>query len=277
MPHKLSISNIAWPKAEDDAVYSLMAKYGFTGLEIAPSRTWDNPYEQNKNAIIFFKNNIKKYHLDVVSLQALLFNQPELTIFTDPKARTKTLEHLKKNIILAHNLGAKALVFGSPKNRVIGTLDAHVAQKIAMDFFGELGSFAAQHGVYFCMEPNPKIYGTDFICTTVEAIQLVQTINSPGLKVNIDLGTISVNNEDLRTTLLHAIPNAGHFHISEPFLEEINLDRSKHEKIREILKQNPSRFALSIEMKINPKHTTTERLQTIEKTLCFISSIYGPH
>ena len=41
----LSISNIAWADENDNCVYSLMQKYGYTGLEIAPTRIFpENPY-----------------------------------------------------------------------------------------------------------------------------------------------------------------------------------------------------------------------------------------
>ena len=43
---KLSISNIAWTAAEDAQVYAMMRKYGYTGLEIAPTRFFETaPYE----------------------------------------------------------------------------------------------------------------------------------------------------------------------------------------------------------------------------------------
>ena len=35
---KLAVSNIAWKEQHDEAVYALMRHYGFTGLEIAPTR-----------------------------------------------------------------------------------------------------------------------------------------------------------------------------------------------------------------------------------------------
>ena len=38
---KLAVSNIAWEPAEDGAVYALMRKYGFSGLEIAPTRIFE--------------------------------------------------------------------------------------------------------------------------------------------------------------------------------------------------------------------------------------------
>lgn len=47
----LSISNIGWDVSDDASVYGLMKKYGYSGLEIAPTRIiTDNPYEHLKNA-----------------------------------------------------------------------------------------------------------------------------------------------------------------------------------------------------------------------------------
>jgi len=274
MPNRLAISNIAWTKNEDDSVYFLMQKYGFTGLEIAPSRTWDNPYEQTIASINIneFREKLQTYDLNVVAFQSLLFNKPDLTIFIDEETRQATLEHLKKNIVLASKLGAAALVFGSPKNRLVGDKDAQTIKEISLDFFGKLGNFSVENGVYFCMEPNPTIYGTDFICTTEEAIRFIREVNNPGLKLNIDLGTITANSEDIETILPQAIHYAGHFHISEPYLEKINLDQKKHERIREILTKEGYTGTISIEMKA-PEETI--RMQTIEETLKFVSAIYG--
>ena len=43
---KLSISNIAWSREQDESVYFAMKQNGFTGLEIAPTRWFpEAPYE----------------------------------------------------------------------------------------------------------------------------------------------------------------------------------------------------------------------------------------
>ena len=43
---KLSVSNIGWKMEEDEYVYSLMKKYGYSGLEIAPTRIFpEAPYD----------------------------------------------------------------------------------------------------------------------------------------------------------------------------------------------------------------------------------------
>lgn len=270
--NSLSISNIAWTKDEDSEVYHLMQENGFRYFEIAPSRIWEKPYEQTDDEIEKFKNVLKNNDITIIALQSLLFGHPEFAIFRDENTRRATLDYLKKNIILARKLGAQALIFGSPKNRIIGDISKETAYKIAIEFFQELGEFAQENNTCFCIEPNPAIYGGDFILTTQEAIQFVQDIDSPGLKLNIDLGTITANNEDLETTLRSAIPYAGHFHISEPFLEKINLDRAKYMRIREVLTKENYNLAISIEMKALEEAT---RLQIIEQTLNFVSNIYG--
>ena len=51
MGFKLAISNIAWAADDDQAVYALMHRHRFTGLEIAPTRVFpDNPYDDLERA-----------------------------------------------------------------------------------------------------------------------------------------------------------------------------------------------------------------------------------
>ena len=44
---KLSISNIAWSKEDDDKVYGFMRELGYSGLEIAPTRIFEGQPYQN--------------------------------------------------------------------------------------------------------------------------------------------------------------------------------------------------------------------------------------
>ena len=48
---KLSISNIAWTKEQDEQVYSRMREYGYSALEIAPTRIFpEAPYDHLEEA-----------------------------------------------------------------------------------------------------------------------------------------------------------------------------------------------------------------------------------
>lgn len=52
--YQLAISNIAWLKDDDEAVYTAMQQAGFTGLELAPTRIFSEaPYENLTSALLF--------------------------------------------------------------------------------------------------------------------------------------------------------------------------------------------------------------------------------
>lgn len=245
---KTAISNLAWPKEQDRTVYSQLAGLGLSGIEIAPSRIWENPTTSTTQARADFLTELEGYSLEVLSLQSLLFGYPELVLFGSENSRTSLGEYLNKMIDLAASLGAPALVFGSPKNRVIGDQDPATARAAARDFFKEVGAYAATQGVCVCIEPNPAQYGTDFLNTTAEAVAFVKEVDSPGIRVNIDLGAIAVNGENMQESLTSAIPYAGHLHISEPSLAPIRLDHEYHQAIAQILIQEGYAGAVSIEM-----------------------------
>lgn len=271
---KLAISNIGWQRHEDDLIFDLLGEYGFSGLEVAPTRLWDNPFLVDRETIEIFCHNLARRNIEIVSLQALHFGHPELTVFQNRKSRQDMLEHTKSCIIIAEKLGAKALVFGSPRNRRIDDMDRDQAEGIAMDFFGELADFAHEHGTVLCIEPNPEAYGADFITETRQAVRLVERMNHPGFKVNIDTGTIIMNDEDIANTLAIALPAAGHFHISNPMLSMLT-DGDEYARYHRTISKSLKSFGysgwLSIEMKPGQGNSNAE---TVEKAMQFVRKAY---
>ncbi len=271
---KLAISNIAWDKSEDEAVYALMRRYGFTGLEVAPGRVFENPFEAPSSDIAVFLTWLSAFGIQPVAMQALLFGRPDLKIFGPAETRIQTLEYLKNVILFAQRLGIPALVFGSPKNRDTGGMERSLADMTALFFFRELAVFAARHGTSICIEPNPAVYGTDFINTTDEAAAFVKKVNNSGFALHVDTGALIMNGEDPARSAGILARRAAHIHISEPGLDPVPKDASiqMHEKISNALKKSNYAGWISIEMK---KPDAAERLATIEKALSFVRDIYG--
>ena len=61
---KLSISNLAWQKEEDEEMYKICKCMGYDGIEIAPSRIFgENPY-QNLDKVDNYRSFLKeKYEI----------------------------------------------------------------------------------------------------------------------------------------------------------------------------------------------------------------------
>jgi len=232
---KLSISNIAWASKDDTQVYELMHTYGFTGLDIAPSRIWPDPTIVTKEDVTNFLAILAQQGFQLAGIQSLLYQQPDHTIFHDAVARANTLAALKHMIDLGSWLGASALVFGSPKNRNMGEPTAAKWQ-IAREFFAELGAYAATQGTCFCLEPNPTLYDSDFLTTTADAFALVREINVSGLRVNVDAGTIIANGEQVEDLLAQNAAHIGHVHLSVPYLKTLEVSEVHRNLVQTLTK-----------------------------------------
>ncbi|HEY4216055.1 MAG TPA: sugar phosphate isomerase/epimerase family protein [Gemmatimonadaceae bacterium] len=218
---RLAISNIAWDAAEDDAAAAVVRRCGATGVEIAPTKWRDDPLDASPADVAAYRRGWEERGLSIVSLQSLLFGRPDLQLFGDFAPRSAFIDYLRRTIDLAAALGARSLVFGSPKNRVRGALALADAIAIATDAFREIGQHAHECGTALCIEANPPAYGCDFITTTIEAADLCRAIDHPGVRVNGDLGGITMAGESAVSAVEYAAPYLAHFHASEPNLAEL--------------------------------------------------------
>ncbi len=241
---KLSISNIAWDESKDLEIYSLMHEHSYRYLEIAPTRIFPTePYNNIELAAEWAKNLLNNYNLKISSMQSIWYGRTE-NIFSLERERNLLIEYSKKAINFAEAIGCKNLVFGCSKNRKFSD-DTNIA--IAIPFFEAIGNYAYEHNSVIGLEANPKIYDTNYINTTGEAINLIKQVNSPGFKLNLDIGTIIANNEEIEI-IEENINLINHVHISEPYLQPIK-NHLLHKHIAKILKHNNYNGCVSIEMK----------------------------
>ena len=214
---KLAISDIAWDKTKDEMMYQIIHDMGYESLEIAPTRIFpENPYDKINEAIQWSGDLKEKYDISVCSMQSIWYGRNEM-IFGNQKERRFLVEYTKKAVDFAEAIGAKNLVFGCPRNRVINTRND---VNIAIDFFSQISEYAFEHGTVISLEANPPIYNTNFINTTVEAITFIKNINHPGLRLNLDMGTMIYNNESV-DIIMDDMNLVSHIHISEPNLKPI--------------------------------------------------------
>lgn len=255
---KLSASNIGWAHAQDGEVYATLKAAGFTGLEIAPTRIFESePYAKLGDARAFARNLQAQHGLEICSMQSIWFGCVQ-RLFKNAQEREFLLQHTKKAVLFAEACGCKNLVFGSPKNRNIGEGETSAG---AAEFFGEIATFAHAHSTVIAMEANPALYGTNYICTTAEAANLVQKIANPGFKLNLDFGTVLANGEDLYE-IEKLLPLVSHVHISE-----VNLlppqRRGEHALLAKMLRAANYGGYVSIEMKAASSGDLTPLLETI--------------
>ncbi len=267
----LSISNIAWFSNEDDDIYEIMKANGFTGLDIAPARICSDPQNCTVEQGHEYQKIISKYDLKFIGMQSLLFGTNGFNIFGEAKVVEDTLEYLKEMVNYASKLGIKILVFGSPKNRLIGELDYDDAYQRAIEFFRRIGEYAASHNVIFCIEPNPTEYGADFITNTFDGIQLVKDVSHEGFKLHLDLGTMIMNEESICDVIEKGIEHIAHVHISVPNLMQVCDFEKKIAELAHALHENRYEHYVAIEMR---NSITTPNTIAVKDAITLVSRIF---
>ena len=152
---------------------------------------------------------------------------------------------------------------GCPVNR---NLPQGVEDGIAVDFFRELGEYAAAHGTVIGMEANPPIYHTNYVNNTSAALELIRQVDSRGFMLNLDVGTMIYNGEDV-SKIAGNVQLINHVHISEPWLNPIE-ERKLHLELKKVLTEEGYEGFVSIEM------GRAQELTVIEKSLDYIGRVF---
>jgi len=211
--------------------------------------------------------------LPIVALQALLFGRSDLSLFGDTPSRQRLFEHLAAIIDLAAGLGARRLVFGSPKQRVRGALGLAEAEAIAIEFFRELWKRAADRGVWLCIEGNPVQYGCDFLVDSQQVIGFVAQVHQRGLGVHLDTGGMKLAGESPASVIAAAGPSWRHVHASEPHLVPLGEGGVDHAAVAAALRAVGYAGYVSVEMVQGPAGTSWR--ERLERALTVATRSYG--
>ena len=256
---KLSISNLAWQKEEDEEMYKICKCMGYDGIEIAPSRIFgENPY-QNLDKVDNYRSFLKeKYKLNVSSIQSIWYGKQGFLFQNDYEM---FIDYTKKIIEFAKVIGATNIVLGCPKNRKVFHIEDY---QRGIDFFKRMAEYAEKNNTIFSIEANPAIYDTNYINYTLEAMAIVKYIGSEYLKINLDIGTMIYNGEDIQMIQDH-INLINHVHISEPQLRLIER-RELHRQLLYILKHKDYKNYVSIEM-------ASQSVEAIKRIMKYIAEL----
>jgi sugar phosphate isomerase/epimerase len=219
----LAVSNIAWTSAEAASVYRLLARLGVAALEAAPGVLFPaepNPLVPSPAAIRSAIRQADDFGLRFVSMQAVHFGRTDDQLFGDAAARAGFVTAVEAAIRLSAELGIGNIVLGSPRNRIVPfgmTLDE--AMDMAAAVLSPVGDLAVAHGVVLSVEPNPLIYGGNFITDLPGALAFHRHVAHAGFGLNLDLGERICNAPDDDAAGLAAAAHAvTHMQISAPSL-----------------------------------------------------------
>jgi len=221
---KLAVSNIAFAPEDRLAAYAMLRRRGIEGLEIAPGLLFADardPFAPSDAECAEALAPIADAGLQLVSMQSLLFGVQGAELFGDADARARFRDGMERAIALAGRLAIPAIVFGSPRQRIVPD-DMAMADALdrARAEFAHLGAAAASAGTCILIEANPAAYGTNFLNSIDQAAAFVARVDHPGIGLILDVGSLHLNAEFDRIDTIASRHAAAirHVHVSEPDL-----------------------------------------------------------
>jgi sugar phosphate isomerase/epimerase len=243
-----------------------LSECGVQGVEVAPGKV--APWEQLTAAdMANFRNRVEEHGLEITSFQAFLFGRPELQLLGDQKIFDAFCDHMNNVCKLASVAGAKILVFGAPKNRLLLDHSRESAHALAQDRLSELAKIAENYGVAVGLEAVPSAYGAEFIQSFHQSLALVREVNRAGLVFHLDAGCTWMQNDDVGLAIQESDSEIAHFHISQPNLSDFSDPAPYHSLAAAALKQVGYDQWLCIEMleTDNPAHAITTSVNFVRE------------
>lgn len=245
---RIAISNIAWDVAEDEAVAALLNKHGIDAIDVAPGKYFPDPKIASTADITRVREWWHQRGISITGMQALLFGTTGLNLFGSNETQTAMLTQLEAVCRIGAGLGAKKLVFGSPKNRDRSAFSDQEARDLAIAFFRRLGDMASQHGVVVCLEPTPPCYGANFMINSSETASIVTAVAHPAIRMQLDTGALTINGENAHQIIKKYTALIGHVHASEPDLVTLGDGGTDHAVVAETLRAYLPEQVVTIEM-----------------------------
>jgi len=221
----------------------------------------------NIRNICRFFDQIKKNYIVIQNIRD--FNRINILILPGVGSFGSGAEEIKKKIDLAKTLGAKIIIFGSPRNRKTFKKGKYMLDKIGLNMFKKIASYTNKRKIIFCLEANPKIYKAGYLNYTRDVISIVKKINNRYLKVNLDLSTIISNKENIKKIIKENISIIAHAQISAPYLLDILKYKKKIKELIKLLRLNNYKKNISIEM-TKPKKNSYKQ---IEKSIDYVQNL----
>lgn len=261
----LGISSIAWEPTDDLAIAEALMSKSIINVDLAPTKYfgWTDPEAISK------AKEIRKFWnasgISIRGMQSLLFGTQQPSIFNRNDWRF-LVNHFKRVADISEALGSTKLVFGSPQNRRLGTLDMSQGIDIAQEFFFNLGENLSSQGQTLLIEPNPRQYNCDFITTTVEAIDFVKTIGLANVRVQLDLGTCYFNQEDPIALVTENEKWLGYVHLAAEHL--LPLHSAPNATLKTFIRNYEGTLPISIEQKTD----ISEKVPYVTKAIDWIDN-----
>lgn len=216
-PFQQAICNEAFEGWDFAQSCRTMRKAGYDGIEIAPFTLGEDPALVPVGRRKELKDIIGSEGLKFVGLHWLMVAPKGLHVTTpDAALRAKSWLHIRNLIDLCADLGPDGiLVFGSPFQRATtGGSSREEGTRRYVEGLASVADHAVERGVTILVEALP-VAQCDVVQTLEEAVGIVKSLNSPGIRTMFDVHNAIDEVESHATLVDRYYEFIHHVHVNE--------------------------------------------------------------
>jgi sugar phosphate isomerase/epimerase len=194
--------------------FRVFAEAGYAAVELAPFTLGPQPTALGEAEARRIRRIADDEGLAILGMHWLLARTEGLHI-AEKGRRQATLDHLRSLTELCSMLGCSVMVFGSPDQRSTPAgMDPAEARARSLELFAEWAVTADAAGVTICLEALPRAE-TDFMTTTQEVIDIVEELDSPAVRLVLDVKSMADENQTMPELITLAAPYLAHFQAND--------------------------------------------------------------
>jgi len=245
---KFAICNETFRNHDFEGTCAEARRHGYTGLEVAPFTLGDVSAITPAKAAALGKM-VRDHDLEMVGLHWLLAKTEGFHL-THPSAEIhqRTFDYSRHLTDVCQGMGGKIMVWGSPLQRSLEpSWDRAEAEARFIEFFRKLSPHLAAADVTIAFEflgPSE----TNFINTAAETIALLEKIDSPHVRLHLDVKAMSSDPIPTPEIVRASLPWTAHFHANDPNLRGPGMGDVNFNDIAQVLKEENYGGWVSVEV-----------------------------
>jgi sugar phosphate isomerase/epimerase len=235
---KFAICNELFEKWPFERVCQYARSLGYTGLEVAPFTLAPHARDVSPQQRESLRATAARHDIEILGLHWLLVGPSGLYItHPDRAVREATSLYFRDLVDLCADLGGNVMVIGSPKQRnLLPGVTGEQAMEYAREVFTPCLDPAAKRNVTLAFEPlSPR--DTTFISSVAEAIELVEQLNHPKFRLNLDVNAMSYEAKPISDVIRQAAPYLAHVQVNDPNLRGPGMGEVRYEPIIAALRE----------------------------------------
>ncbi|MCM3115828.1 sugar phosphate isomerase/epimerase [Neobacillus sp. MER 74] len=205
-----------------------LKKYGYQGVELA-----GEPYTID---IEETKELLSKYELECSSICGIFTPERDLSS-PNNEIRKKAVEYVKRSVDLAKTLHASTLIVVPT---CVGKLSPETTLEEewnnAIQSVKEVGLYAKEQGISIAIEALNR-YETYLVNNLTLALRFVEEVNVEGVGVMADLFHMSIEERDMRDSIMKISRYLAHVHIADNTREAAGLGQTNFAPVISLLKE----------------------------------------